>query len=247
MAVKSYANPFLCSIFIHVEAEIWKTAQNSIITWFNWATNFTQLFFSPQLWTQWAGRAVVPWLSIQQYPGNWGLHLTISPSVPVFPRETIPMLPVLQDIFTYIPRLSIRLEHNKTNVKHCSYIIRADVNKPHISFKVKSNYYEKTCLFLNLHNKDASLCERTRINWTLIWKHPLSTEGKLWVIDGNICNFNDLFFKERNSYLPRRFIKVQHKHTHTHTHTRTRTHTHAHTHIYTVYITYIYIYIYITK
>ncbi len=58
MAVKSYANPFLCSIFIHVEAEIWKTAQNSIITWFNWATNFTQLFFSPQLWTQWAGCAV---------------------------------------------------------------------------------------------------------------------------------------------------------------------------------------------
>ncbi len=120
----------------------------------------------------------------------------------------------------------------KTNVKYCSYIIRADVNKPHSSFKVKSNYYEKTCLFLNLHNKDASLCERTRINWTLIWKHPLSTEGKLWVTDRNICNFNDLFFKERNSYLPR-FIKVQHKHTHAHTHAHA--HMHAHTHTYILY------------
>lgn len=73
----------------------------------------------------------------------------------------------------------------KTNVKYCSYIIKADVNKPHISFKVKSNYSENTCLFLNLHNKDAWLCERTRIHLTLIWKHPLSTEGKLWVIDIN--------------------------------------------------------------
>ncbi len=240
MAVKSYANPFLCSIFIHVEAEIWKTAQNSIITWFNWATNFTQLFFSPQLWTQWAGRAVYRGLassSIQATGVFTSLYLPQSLSFlekpfPCFLYYRTPSLTSLvwaQDV-----------NITKTSVKYCSYIIRADVNKPHSSFKVKSNYYEKTCLFLNLHNKDASLCERTRINWTLIWKHPLSTEGKLGVIDGNICNFNDLFFKERNSYLPR-FIKVQHKHTHT----RTCTHTHAHTHIYTVYITYIYIYIYI--
>lgn len=142
---------FLCSIFIQVEAEIWKTAQNSIITWFNWRNQFhTTVLLSSAVYTMSLKWAVVPRLSIQ-YPGNCGLHRTISPSVPVFP--------VRQVTFIYNPRLSTRLKHNGKKIRSIA-AIKTDVNKPHISFKVKSNYYWTTCLFLNVHNKDASLCER---------------------------------------------------------------------------------------
>lgn len=66
---------FLCSISIQVEAAIWKTAQNSIITWFNWCSQFhTTVLLSSAVYTMSLKWAVVPRLSIQQYPGNHGLH-----------------------------------------------------------------------------------------------------------------------------------------------------------------------------
>lgn len=95
---------FLCSIFLQVEAEIWKTAQNSINTWFNWRSQFhTTVLLSLAVYTMSLKWAVVPRLSIQQYPGNHALHLTISPSVSIFPRGTVPMLPVQQLTFIYNP------------------------------------------------------------------------------------------------------------------------------------------------
>jgi len=124
----SYANTFLWSIFIRVEAVIWKTAQNSNITWFNWCSQFhTTVLLSSAVYTMSLKWAVVPRLSIQQYPGNRGLHPSpwLSSRNHSHASPTTPAWKLSQSAFT-------------TNEYHDQSIaadILADVN---IRFKIKS-------------------------------------------------------------------------------------------------------------